>query len=529
MNDMNRKGFVLTFGIIVAFAIAVVILIFGISVVASKRLLITGIGVAGIVLSLIYIVPALLQGTVTKNKIMVVLIIMGVFGLMILLPAFNLLPQTAFGATGYIQAPVFATLQCQQSGASKTYTGTIPADGYWISRYLPKNTNEWSIVLRASDNYEIGKHYFEYYICPQESFTNCRNTRVEILYGKELNLGVIPSTSHVWVQYQKSIIPYQYSASSGASFIPTYKPFVLIRDDIFRGGRQELSSSLGCNVPTDDAAWLNRVVSTTTASLSGKTITPAVTTVMKPGEIFNYITGTVTRIADGNTQSGGYCIYNNGRATIFGIDSISTPSGSYNIVNVDKVLSYAQCCNSQSMPGYTCQNGQMIPIAQAECRYSSDCGSIEYIRDPSAPKTIYRYTCQEGKCMKQTRTVGCSTDSDCPTNSRCSTVTWSCQIAGTTASGLPVGGSGDQREDVIAGISDEEACQLKAKTNPLAGYSIVEAQTQSSFLGIKYGPITTTKTCKAQFVPYYIIGAVMGAILIAFLVLLVPKRKGRRK
>jgi len=208
------------------------------------------------------------------------------------------------GETGYIQIPRYCTITCQQKGVSTDFTKTIMESGEWISDNMPKNTNEWSIRLISDKGkwYETQRR-FEYYDCPQRDKTqsNCIHKFTEWQSGGnfDFNLGTISSSRFIYVQYQKKKIPFGTGTADGSSFQVTYKPFILQRDDIARGGKTEVSGAIGCEIPLVDEAWKDRILSA--VGLSYPSINPQDRN-LEVGENFNYLCGTLTTITEGTLE-----------------------------------------------------------------------------------------------------------------------------------------------------------------------------------------------------------------------------------
>jgi len=76
------------------------------------------------------------------------------------------------------------------------------------------------------------------------------------------------------------------------------------------------------------------------------------------------------------------------------------------------------------------------------------------------------------------------------------------------------------------GEDEQTACEAKAVTNPLAGYTWVETTTQPSTLTkiftLGFAKPTTTAYCKAAYIPYYILGSVI--IVLAVLITLLLRK-----
>src|SRR5258705_2250839 len=105
---MQRKG-QLTVALILAIAFGIVVLIVGIAlgfrVLFSSNYAFYTMGIGIIVLTFIYAVPALLAGSVTRQKRNFVLVLFLVGAAFILIPLTGITKNTAFGGFDYINVP----------------------------------------------------------------------------------------------------------------------------------------------------------------------------------------------------------------------------------------------------------------------------------------------------------------------------------------------------------------------------------------------------------------------------------------
>jgi len=441
MEKMNKKGLVLPvmFFIIIAVALAVVIIAFGFTTFLSNF----KYTVLGAAIALISVWGVIKFGASDgRGKFALIFLFVGVF--IALIPAFGVLQTvTGFSSDTHFEAPYFATIRCEQKGVSSTDDFAISANGEWISDKFTKNTNEWDVKLIVRENpFSISRNVVNYYICSSRNIDSSCQSSGDLYVnqgsiGQIFNLGTISSKGkYIWVQYKGSTTGINRKGIEGLDAEITYKPFVLVIEDRFRGGLQELGIE-GCTIPTTEKSWINRVISYTGDAQS------AIDRDLKPGEWFNYVSGTATRAKEGNLQSGGYCIYSNGQANIYQLDILTIPQGTYSIVS-DKIISSPQCCNDLTYPtGEICQNGVFIKIEDKECTSNFDCGSIEWNRDLTKDNTIAKWSCKNNKCVKETEEVECASDDECENGYRCSVNTWTCVKTGTS----PSGSDKDQCED----------------------------------------------------------------------------------
>lgn len=323
----------------------------------------------------------------------------------------------------YIQVPYIPFLKCDLSGTTRDYTRTISGTGgQWLE--LPDNTNGYSIKLMSEKltTFETMRR-FEYYICPQESITtNCIRKVTDWKAGDfYINLGTLADGRYVWAEYQ-GVYWLSYRARSGASYQITYQPYTLQRTDLLRGSGEILGSE-GCYVPYTE--WNERLIS----SFKDKVPSDGDRT-LQPNEIFNYFSGTITRMALGNIENGKYCVYSNGVATLYPIIPLKTAIATYNVVDVNSPSGTQACCSGDNIPDKTCVNGKWVSTLNEECSFLNPCEGNDWRPNYGIDKQVVRYECVSSKCVLKTKAVDCNKDSDCAsTNLRCNPTTFKCEVA----------------------------------------------------------------------------------------------------
>lgn len=428
--------------------------------------------------------------------------------------------QTQLAGDRVVEIPVFASVECQQLGTSKTLTEEVALDGEWISDSLPSNTNEWNVIINTPQSSTLTSRFVEFFICPSRTFDGCLSQgRTQVARaGDSLSLGVVSSDNHVWVQFQSGR-SFAKRAIDGAIAVVTYKPFILIRDDPFRGGRQELSDSIGCTVQTLSTLWLKRI---TSFSGSSDVDTWTGNNQLRPGDFYNYITTNVLAVTEGNTQSGGWCLFENSQANIYEIENIATGDGTqYNRVNLDNRIATAECCENEVTPsGQICENGNLINILDVQCNSRADCGNIEFFETSDSEKG--RFGCVNNQCeIVDRQEVDCTVDTQCSTNERCSRNTFTCVQASVE------GDAGLERLEVTT----RDQCLAKAEDQPALGWTWIEATREVGTGPLGIGRIIgsteqlTEGECKASFVPWYIFGGVIILILIVLAIFFTVKKK----
>lgn len=439
---MNNKA---QFNLMALAVISVIVLISVLAFVFSStfRFIILGIGL--FVLSIFVLAGRMIKNN--KIRVWIFAILLGA-GLVLILGAGTFL-QSITGER-YVEVPFFATISCER-GISSDFQATIPSDGDWFykGRGLPENADAWNIKVKTPEegSFSAGKRV-EYYICNSRDFCSNKVSKLlsvsEIRYGTTINIGNVDADKFVWVQYQTKGL-FGWKDSDGASLDVTYKPFSLIRNDPLRGGRQEISS-VGCQVPTSDVSWLKRV---TGFSGSSNIDVWSGGSKLEVGQIINYISGDIVAVNDGNLQSGGWCIFENGVANIYEIEQLTYGAGNeINRVNLDNRIGSNECCDGEVYPNNKiCQNGEFISIEEAECSSRRDCGTLEFF--PIGSGSIGRLDCVNEKCETvDIRTVECTSDQQCKTNEKCSRNTFICEVVSAQ------GGTGEETQDTCTTNAD---------------------------------------------------------------------------
>ncbi len=438
---MEKRG---QFNIIGLAVILVVVLISILAIIFSDTFRFVIIGIVLLVAFFVVLSGNVIKKGQFRNFLLVALL---VAGLVLLLGTGNFLQ--AITGERYVEVPFFATVECER-GITSSFQATIPSDGDWFyrGRGLPENTDAWDIKIKTPEvSFLIGTagKRVEYYVCNSRSF--CSNRKIVDgfdRHGDTINIGKLDADKFLWIQYQQRGI-FGWNADSGARLDVTYQPFSLIRDDPLRGGRQQVDS-VGCEIPTSDVAWTKRIIS---FSGSSDIDTFSGDNKLEVGQIINYISGDIVAVSEGNLQSGGWCIYENGRANIYEIEEITYGSGSkINRVNLDNRIGSDECCNGEVYPAnQICENGKFIEIEEAECSSRRDCGTLEFFATSSSQ--VGRYDCVNQKCeIVDVQTVECTSDQQCRTNEFCSRNTFKCVLSSE------VGGVGEETQDICTTDAD---------------------------------------------------------------------------
>lgn len=516
MNNLmnNKKGIapLLIFWI----ALSIVALIAGIALTwnifssPSFRLNVIGGGI--IALTLIFGLPAILQGEVTRQKIGLFLGIISIGVVIVLFANVGVLQMTYLSSDDYFEKPYAGTIICDstngvekigiiQNKESALFNGkSYP--GMWLSDELPKNTDIWNIKVTGPAGTYYQNRLFSYIICPTRDLTaSCLDGGTkELTSQNDFVTFNSPSSRYIFVSIRSKIT----GAFEQGNYNVVYNAYFLKMKDIFRGGDQLVPNAIGCVVPTSDISWTKRILSSTSSEYK----ISSSDNVLQPGEFFNYIGGTVTARKDGNIQDNGYCIYTNGKANIYKIDTIKTATSEYNIVDTSSIIGSPECCNGIAYPnGQICSNGNFVDITSKPCNYNSDCGSLEWNRDLTTSNQIIRNYCGPNKiCTSETKKVDCTINSNCASNEICSRNTWSCITAST-----------------IEDVSSNEECSSWYQEPG------IKSEYKYKFLGFSFGK-QEVETCVIKaWIPYAMAGIIVLILGSIVIVLLIPSKSSRRQ
>ena len=538
---MNKKGFAIT-----GMLLMLILLIIGVIAFFSSTVMrFTIIGIGLVVFAGVMVFKTQREGL--ENKKLGFFIMIFIVGILItIIPYTGLLQMTAFESELF-EAPFFATIHCDESGAIITGNDIPLSDSYTDIR-CPVNTVGCDVWINIDGNTILPwqDRYARYKIC-DSSGSNCDNKdRIE----KIVQVASRPQPSYtfqLWDDLQNNKMikvkveecltplgPCSVDENIDWKVNMEYNPYILWVKDSLAGGERVLTSNQqDCKINTRSESWLERIVSTDiTENEDGTEVQEApdilVSGQLRPGQRYNYVSGTVTRALAGNsiTYNGdlSYCLENpqgTDNSYIYPINTIETSTTKYRMVNLNAEPIEVDCCvESRIQLNRICKDlkWEQVEIDEnTNCIIGSSCpcdpGRITY-RESSS----YKYSCEnELCCIRDIREEECNDNSDCKTTEIC--VNFKCIDPSTDE-----GGKGGKD------ISNEQNCLAENKEGSLR-YQWVEKETESGFLFFK--KTTTEPYCKDTYMPYIIAG-IIGIVLIVIIVMFIilmrnPKKKKRSK
>lgn len=467
----------------------------------------------------------------------------GVISLIVLILFFTI-PQIQFGDQPYFEAPFFGTIECKAApgGAINSNPINPRSTGQWIE--CPENSISCNVAITYPEleGFVTLQRRAEYYACDNKNFLNCETSKftssnLEDGTGStKLNIySSLPSNKVLYLEFQKRTLTLGWESDDQnvGRAILTFVPYILWNQNSLEGGLNTISGSTDCIIPTSSQTWTQRIISSDIGSPK-----IALTNKLSPGDVYNYVAGTVTRANFGNAISyngqNAYCAENiQGReAVIYGISQVQTASTTYNIVDFSKELtSNIDCCvENRVQLNRVCKDFKWETIqvdeetgeSNVKCSITNPCNPGKFILDVS-DKTSFENKCIEGQCVvSNIKTEECVVNADCGNNEVCTN--FECIMASTIPG----------ETDEIEGDIDEEECTILAERQPLLGWTWVSTSEEVGKGPLGIGKIfgltntVTTGECKASFVKYYVLGGIiliLGGIIIFVVNKRIPKKK----
>jgi hypothetical protein len=329
-----------------------------------------------------------------------------------------------------------------------------------------------------------------------------------------------------------------YEPISDPSFTYTVKaiPFGLYRYNALGGGIVPINSR-SCKVT--DSIYSNEILSET-VSTAKDTRTGQVVSVNGNAEIihpndeipigkpYNYVSDFVTVPSFTLEQYNGQyvkCIMDGTTRTYYGFSTITTPDGTYNVMDFNKVVGNPVCCERESTPSKTCQDGKWIAHEEAQCSLIKPCPGSVWNPDPNNNKQLVKYKCLDSKCVAEYKAVQCTSSSQCASNQICD-ANWNCVNAGTNPNPTPVNcstcpecqGCSTQCQAKLGGLVPSNPVQIGSQ----------ECVSKFLFWCTKEVPVTTN-TCSDDWTLVWIFGIVLTIVIVLVLVLVFKSKKGGTK
>lgn len=352
---------------------------------------------------------------------LIILIIVGIIVILSVIGAttfFLIIRQTPQATVStpsgkYIETPVFLYYECSPASARKTGDWIdLPEQGAWVQ--CPDNSDTCDIDIRPT---EINRFLFIetiiYNKCIKNSNTCEGNIRVDVSDGKTVTLFNVRKDQVVFVEGCTGIAC--GSRLEGIQVRANFNPFILWKNGIFSGGRNEYTSiEQGCVFPTEDRKNLIERVINLVIPHEDDSFDVAK---LEPFKTRNFIE-TFASISKANVNfvdylgKTGYCLDRD----IYSIATVETEGETYQIVdtNFNSIIkSNVNCCPGEVEPTRTCNsNFEWEEIAGSECSLFNPCTGIEF-QCFGAGATQRKFNCENGFCVQQTKEVECCTDADC--------------------------------------------------------------------------------------------------------------------
>jgi hypothetical protein len=372
----------------------------------------------------------------------------------------SLTKESVVGGSNYIEVPFYGTVQCSPAtGYSiNTPSYTVGVNGQFVTP--PVSSKQYDVLVSYPKQSILSlERRVEYYYCDSTSYSNCQSPSYLSLGNPVSNdivdrqlITNIPGNKYLFVQVQEKTISGWKGNSQGSVKIK-FIPYILWRQDSLQGGLNPISGSTDCSINSNDKSILNAIISSTVSDSSGKSavtsnIPDALNGRLQPSEVYNYISGTVTRLDQGSIinylNQEGYCQQNlqGGEVKIFGFGEITTPSNTYKVVDLNKVvanLGTDGCCVlGQQQLNKVCTNYKWEEVkvdtetgeTNVGCSILKPCNPGRFVLDNNQ-KTSYEYKCVDSKCVvSNIQNEECTSTSQCGANQVCTN--FKCMLASST-------------------------------------------------------------------------------------------------
>ena len=185
-----------------------------------------------------------------------------------------------------------------------------------------------------------------------------------------------------------------------------------------------------------------------------------------------------------------------------------------------------ECCPGDKLPNKNCKNDftwEEIKVineetgeTNVECSDWKPCSGAEWNRDVTKDKTLVKYNCVDNKCVRTEKQVDCTVSSDClGPNVMCSPIDWTC----VQASEVETGGT----ESVE---SSRQECLDKSSKQWWMGWSWIESEECGFWCNLGFAQPTKIGKCKADYLKYWIIGAIAGFLIFIIIIIILVKSIG---
>lgn len=303
-------------------------------------------------------------------------------------------------------------------------------------------------------------------------------------------------------------------------------PYCLFRYNMLGGGITKVNSR-DCEVSQSiyDNQILSENVGKASDSGTNSQLNPQASgTTIHPyqhiaiGTPYNYVSDFITVPALTLEEYNGQkvkCIANGVDRSYYAFSTITTPDGTYNVLDFSKEVGNPVCCERESTPEKTCQDGKWIAHEEASCSLTKPCAGSSWNPNSANDKQLVRYKCSSGQCVPEYKDVQCTSNLQCGANQICD-ASWNCIDAGTG-------------EEPDLPIENATTCEDKLGGLVPSQYVTTEKCT-SLWCDIGLSPKTETGKCVHDWSFVWIISfaIIMAVVLIVLIKQRYPQKKSRK-
>jgi len=400
----------------------------------------------------------------TKKLINIFLISILVIGVLAV-AWFGFLKQTM--PSQYYETAVFSFIGCEVCGVQNTIDG-VGSYGKIVSyTEAAGDTAQWSLFVKGRA-LKFGEIFPIRIRVEKNSVLVCQDEATAFSTTKpfvQCSLSSLSPRDLVRIYYERKEWG-TWKAFNDPSFVYQVSavPYCLYRTNVLGGGKTKLNSR-DCSIPNN--VYTGEILSEDVQVLKDSRgnvinlnyVTGRVARTgehLPIGEYYNYVSDFVTVPSFALEDYQGQkvkCVISGGQHIYYGFSTITTPAGTYQILDFGKIIGYPQCCERESTPTKTCQDGKWITHEEAKCSLTKPCPGSVWNPDPRNPRRIVRYNCVNGQCVPEYKEVECTSWEQCNKDEIC--VNYRCVKSGTGEAVIPGEESGEC-QDKFLGLVDAE-------------------------------------------------------------------------
>lgn len=361
-------------------------------------------------------------------------------------------------SSGYIERPIFKYVKCTaMSDLKYSSEMSIGSSGQWLTK--PSVASSYRIIGKTPDKYPDNTltRYVEYSVCNSQvnSASNCK------IYNSQIStsnyayaIEGIKGTEYVFLTYKTKGL-FSASTKSGATYQIGFVPYGLREYDVLGGSGNAVNPN-DCTIPSGADSWVDRFISSDSKKITATISKNVNEQTLQPEEERWYVSGYVSSAAESfilkYSNQDAWCKTTGQSAEIYKINTITLGSGTYKIASTDwnDKIGTEICCPGQVSGAKTCSSSfKWVETAGAECSSFKPCGSTNWV--PYSEKTLIKYTCDNGFCKSQTKSVECANDFDCKdSNKICDLNGHTCEKANVNIDGQVIETIPDNKADCDA-------------------------------------------------------------------------------